>query len=104
MKLKIKDMEYQCVLGDFPIGDCIDDEVILYNEITDKIIVMNITSTYIYRKLQDSSEKNYDISDVEISNYLFTIFDIDEFQKVDVIEDVRDILNSFLREGVLKMI
>lgn len=101
MKLKINNMEYVCTLAHFSIGDCIDDEVILYNETTNKIIVMNITATHIYRLLQESCEKSNDISDVEISNYLFSIFNIDEFQKVDVIGDVRDILKNFICEGVL---
>ena len=103
MKLKINDIEYQCILTDFTISECIDDEMILYNQETNKIIVMNTTSTYIYRNLWDLWEKNYDISDVEISNLILSVFEVDEFQKADLIEDVRDILNHFICEGILKV-
>lgn len=101
MKLIIGDKEYHCELMHFSIGDCIENEEIMYSESSNKIIVMNITATCIYRRLQELWQRNSDISDIEISDYILDVFEIDEFQKKDVLVDVRDVLKVFIAEGVL---
>ena len=101
MKLRIKGVDYSCKVTDFPVCDSINDEFILYNESTDKILVMNLTSSYIYKKIKASEKDKKNISDTEISDYLFNIFNVDETQKDEVTEDTRNILYHFINEGIL---
>ena len=100
MNLKINDKRIICHLDEFPIGDDIDDELILYSENTDRIFVFNCTSSFIYKLLRDLAEDD-EITDAEIVERVFSEFSVEDIQKDDVIDEIRDVLEMFLTEGVL---
>lgn len=103
MKLNLCDKEYICAITRYFINDSIDDDLILYDDMSDKIIVLNATSAYIYQELLKSFDVNGGISDFEIATSVVSACKKEDLNFESVLTDIREILMQFIHERIIEI-
>ena len=81
-------------------SEALDDEMVLYNEESKKIIVLNQTAAIVWNEIAGSQLNGKDICTAEIANKILQIYNLSqtEFDKVsdDVDETIENLFKSLL--------
>ncbi len=104
MNITLPSVEYKDISVDSYMETPSDNELIIYFEIANKIVVMNETTTCIWKFIINSINDNLKdyITVYDILNYIKTKFDKDSPSDCDVINDIIEIINMFFVNELLR--
>ena len=94
MKILFKNQE---TLISVPVYEfeIVEDEIILYQNETEKILVMNVTASFIWRFINEHIIDSNMISDLEITRAVMKEYDIRDNFYTQILEDVRHMISSY---------
>ena len=81
--------------------ETIDNEIVLYQSETEKILVMNVTASFIWLFIGECSVSSKNISDLEITQKVMEEYAVECESYDQIVEDVRYVLDIFFAEGLL---
>ena len=81
--------------------ETIDNEIVLYQSETEKILVMNVTASFIWLFIVECSVSSKNISDLEITQKVMAEYSVECENYDQIVEDVRYVLDIFFSEGLL---
>lgn len=101
VKVSINDNTYYLSINDKISYETVDDECCLYNEETDKIIVMNVTANHIFQLIINYiNNSEFGVTEQDIINHLKSTFFIDDEDLITLYDDINYIINNFIEEGI----
>ena len=84
------------------ISEMLNDEMVLYNEDSKKIIVLNQTAMLVWKKITESYEKNENICTKDIVNIIAKIYELSESEADGVCNDVEKTIELFFQSSLLQ--
>jgi len=82
--------------------ETMNDEMVIYNEESKKIIVLNQTAMLVWKKIMESSLENVDICTEDIASALMKIYDISESEINAICNDVDETIDLLFQSSLLK--
>lgn len=73
----------------------------MYSQISKKIIVFNRTASLIWNMINQAYDKNADLSIDYLSDEIIKFYHIPAEEKQQIVEDVQEIINEFLKENLI---
>ena len=100
MKIKINTETISVDISNYEY-ETVDNEVVLYQSETEKILVMNVTASFIWLFIVDCSVSSKNISDLEITQKVMEEYYVEYESYDEILDDVRYVLDIFFVEGLL---
>lgn len=97
--MKLNDMEIK--ISNY-ISETLDDEMVLYNEESQKIVILNQPAIFVWKEITASYLENKNICTQDIVNYLLTIYNISEIDISTVVNDVEETIELFFQASLLQ--
>ena len=79
----------------------IEGELVMYSQVSKKIIVFNKTASLIWNMIKESYDKDVDLSMDYLSDEIIKFYHIPEKEKHQIVEDIQEIIDQFLKENLL---
>ena len=79
----------------------IEGELVMYSQVSKKIIVFNKTATLIWNMIKESYDKDVDLSMDYLSDQIIKFYHIPEEKKQQIVKDIQEIIDQFLKENLL---
>lgn len=79
----------------------INNEMVIYNEHSQKIIVLNETATIIWEKINESYIKRTNIFSADIAKMIMKAFDISDSEIDKIINDIDETIELFYQSELL---
>ena len=99
MKLKINTETISVYISKHEY-EIVDNEVVLYQSESEKIMLMNVPASFIWLFIVESYVSSRNISDLEITQKVMEEYDVGYESYDEILDDVRYVLNIFLVEGL----
>jgi hypothetical protein len=100
MKLMLNNTEYIYDIAPHEM-DFVEVECIVSVSESGRILSMNSTASYIWKKIIEKHGEQADISDENIVHDILKDFELDEDEYENVLEDVTDVFNLLLNSELL---
>ena len=79
----------------------IDDNTIIYNEVAERIVVLNDSDAFIWEKIVEMSQQEIDLITQEIANKICQEFNIRDIEFQSICTDVDNTIQSFFDASLL---
>jgi len=79
----------------------IEGELVMYSQVSKKIIVFNKTASLIWNMIKESYDKDVDLSMDYLSDQIIKFYHIPEEKKQQIVKDIQEIIDQFLKENLL---
>lgn len=79
----------------------IEGELVMYSQVSKKIIVFNKTASLIWNMIKESYDKDVDLSIDYLSDEIIEFYHIPEEKKQQIVKDIQEIIDQFLKENLL---
>lgn len=96
MEFIMKKIIYCTKTDDGMIEDCVDNDLIIYDEIKEKVFLLNETSKVIWEFIKDNTK----IDDIE--KMIISKYSIPEQNYDDVKNDTQEILTEWEKNGLIR--
>lgn len=83
-------------------SETLNDEMVLYNEESIKIIVLNQTAILVWKEITESYRKNENICTKDIANAIMKIYELFESEIDTVCNDVDETIELLFQSSLLK--
>ena len=79
----------------------IEGELVMYSQVSKKIIVFNKTASLIWNMIKESYDKDVDLSMDYLSDQIIKFYHIPEEKKQQIVKDIQEIIDQFFKENLL---
>lgn len=81
----------------------IEGELVMYSQVSKKIIVFNKTASLIWNMIKESYDRDVDLdlSMDYLSDQIIKFYHIPEEKKQRIVKDIQEIIDQFLKENLL---
>lgn len=84
------------------MSETLNDEMVLYNEDSKKIIVLNQTAMLVWKEITESHVKNENICTKDIVNKIVKIYELSEDERNTVCNDVDETIELLFESSLLQ--
>ena len=77
----------------------IEGELVMYSQVSKKIF--NKTASLIWNMIKESYDKDVDLSMDYLSDQIIKFYHIPEEKKQQIVKDIQEIIDQFLKENLL---
>lgn len=83
------------------VSESIDDQMVLYNEVAQKVVVVNQSAAFIWNEIVDKYRQKTNLSTEEIAHLICKKYHLTDNSFLGVCDDIEDTIASFFEASLL---